>query len=40
MPGPSTASYLRTLALAAAVAAVCVAGTRILIDAIKTMARF
>ncbi|BBX20217.1 hypothetical protein CRI77_04385 [Mycolicibacterium duvalii] len=40
VPGPSTASYLRTLALAAAVAAVCVAGTRILIDAIKTMARF
>lgn len=37
--GPSTASYLRTLALAAAVGAVCVAVTRVLIDVIKTMAR-
>ncbi|MEZ0340534.1 alpha/beta hydrolase [Mycobacterium sp. pV006] len=37
--GPSTASYLRTLALAAAVGAVCVAVTRVFIDVIKTMAR-
>ncbi|MGE2836841.1 alpha/beta hydrolase [Mycobacterium sp. SMC-4] len=39
LQGPSTASYLRTLALAAAVAAVCVAVTRVVIDVIKTMAR-
>ncbi|UXA20959.1 alpha/beta hydrolase [Mycobacterium sp. SMC-4] len=39
VPGPTTASYLRTLALAAAVAAVCVAVTRVLIDVIRTMAR-
>lgn len=37
--GPSTASYLRTLALAAAIAAACIAGTRVIIDVIKTMAR-
>ncbi|MGE2737088.1 alpha/beta hydrolase [Mycolicibacterium vaccae] len=37
--GPSTASYLRTLALAALVAAVCVAVTRMVIDVIKTLAR-
>ncbi|MGE0214284.1 alpha/beta hydrolase [Mycolicibacterium sp.] len=40
MTGPSTASYLRTLLIAAAVAAVCVAFTRLLLDVIKTMARF
>ena len=40
MQGPSTASYLRTLVLAAVVGGVCVAVTRVLIDVIKTMARF
>ncbi|AFM19190.1 putative membrane protein [Mycolicibacterium chubuense NBB4] len=40
MQGPGTAGYLRTLLLAAAVAGVCVAVTRVLIDLIKTMARF
>ena len=40
MQGPSTASYLRTLVLAAVVGGVCVAVTRVLIDLIKTMARF
>ncbi len=40
MEGPSTASYLRTLVLAAAVGAVCVAVSRVLLDIIKTMARF
>lgn len=39
MEGPSTASYLRTLVLAAAVGGVCVAASRVLLDVIKTMAR-
>jgi uncharacterized membrane protein len=40
MEGPSTASYLRTLVLAAVVGGACVAVTRVLIDLIKTMARY
>lgn len=40
MPGPSTLSYLRTLIIAVAVAAVCVAGSRVVLDIIKTVARF
>ncbi|KGI69871.1 alpha/beta hydrolase [Mycolicibacterium rufum] len=40
MQGPSTASYLRTLVLAAVVGGACVAVTRMLIDLIKTMARY
>lgn len=37
--GPGTAGYLRTLVLAAVVAGVCVAASRLLLDLIKTMAR-
>ena len=37
--GPGTAGYLRTLVLAAVVAGVCVATSRLLLDLIKTMAR-
>lgn len=40
MQGPSTASYLRTLVLAAVVGGAFVAVTRVLIDLIKTMARY
>ncbi|WP_283609586.1 alpha/beta hydrolase [Mycolicibacterium poriferae] len=40
MQGPSTLGYLRTLVIAAAVGALCVAGARLLLDLIKTMARF
>ncbi|MEC9325535.1 MAG: alpha/beta-hydrolase N-terminal domain-containing protein, partial [Actinomycetota bacterium] len=40
MQGPGTLSYLRTLVIAAAVGALCVAGARLLLDLIKTMARF
>ncbi len=36
MPGPSTASYLRTLVLAAVIGGLCVAVARLLIDLIKT----
>jgi uncharacterized membrane protein len=40
MEGPSTASYLRVLVLSVVTGAICVAVTRVLIDIIKTMARF
>ncbi|WP_111508252.1 alpha/beta hydrolase [Mycobacterium kyogaense] len=40
LPGPSTASYLRTLVLAAVIGGVCVAVTRALIDLIRTLARY
>ncbi|OKH72707.1 membrane protein [Mycobacterium sp. SWH-M1] len=40
LPGPSTASYLRTLVLAAIIGGVCVAVTRALIDLIRTLARY
>ncbi|MCV7055754.1 alpha/beta hydrolase [Mycolicibacterium gilvum] len=39
MEGPGTTSYLRLLLIAAAVAAVCVATSRLLLGAIKTLAR-
>nr|WP_194945742.1 alpha/beta hydrolase [Mycolicibacterium malmesburyense]CRL67529.1 transmembrane protein [Mycolicibacterium malmesburyense] len=38
--GPATLDYLRTLVLAAFVGAICVATARVLLDIIKTMARF
>jgi uncharacterized membrane protein len=38
--GPSTASYLRTLVLSMLIGGLCVAVTRVLIDLIKTMARY
>ncbi|MGV0790219.1 alpha/beta hydrolase [Mycolicibacterium sp. XJ1819] len=38
--GPETPAYLRTLTVAILVAAVCVAVSRVLLDVIKTMARF
>lgn len=38
--GPSAASYLRTLVIAVAVGAACVAAARVLLDIIKTVARF
>ncbi|VEG57857.1 transmembrane protein [Mycolicibacterium aurum] len=38
--GPSTSTYLRLLIVAIAVGALCVATTRVLIDLIKTMARY
>ncbi|MGV0641936.1 alpha/beta hydrolase [Mycolicibacterium sp. XJ2546] len=38
--GPETPAYLRTLTIAILVAAVCVAVSRLLLDVIKTMARF
>jgi len=38
--GPATSSYLRTLVLAAVVGAVCVAVTRVVLDLIRTMARY
>nr|WP_173839715.1 alpha/beta hydrolase [Mycolicibacterium rutilum] len=40
MEGPATLGYLRTLIVALLVGAVCVAITRLLIDLIKTMARY
>ena len=40
MEGPTTASYLRVLVLAVVVGGICVSVTRVLIDIIKTMARF
>jgi len=40
MQGPSTVGYLRTLVIAVTVGAVCVAVARVLLDIIKTMARF
>lgn len=40
MEGPGTVSYLRLLIVAVAVGGVCVAGARLLLDLIKTMARF
>ncbi|KUI46587.1 hypothetical protein AU198_03090 [Mycobacterium sp. GA-1199] len=40
MEGPTTFGYLRTLVLAALVGALCVAAARLLLDIIKTMARF
>lgn len=40
MEGPTTFGYLRTLVLAAFVGAACVASARVLLDIIKTMARF
>ncbi|MDY6997291.1 MAG: alpha/beta hydrolase [Actinomycetota bacterium] len=40
MEGPGTVSYLRTLVVAAAVGGLCVAAARVLLDLIKTMARF
>ncbi|MBB2990733.1 putative membrane protein [Mycolicibacterium iranicum] len=39
MDGPSTSSYLRLLLVAVAVAGVCIATARLLLDLIKTMAR-
>ena len=38
--GPGTAGYLRTLIIAVLVGGICVSGARVLIDLIKTMARF
>ncbi|GJF16529.1 membrane protein [Mycolicibacterium cyprinidarum] len=38
--GPATATYLRTLLIAAVTAGVCVAVARVLLDVIKTLARF
>ena len=40
MEGPSTVSYLRTLIIAVLVGAVCVGAARVVLDVIKTMARF
>lgn len=40
LEGPTTFGYLRTLVLAAFVGAVCVATARVLLDIIKTMARY
>ena len=40
MEGPGTIGYLRTLALALLVGGVCVATARVLLEIIKTMARF
>jgi uncharacterized membrane protein len=40
MPGPETPGYLRTLLVAVLVAGSCVAVARVLIDLIKTIARF
>lgn len=40
MEGPGTVGYLRTLVVGAAVGALCVAAARVLLDLIKTMARF
>ncbi len=40
MDGPGTVSYLRTLVVAASVGGLLVAGARVLLDLIKTMARF
>lgn len=37
---PTTASYLRTVVVAVVTGGVCVAGSRVLLDVIKTMARF
>ncbi|BBY56482.1 alpha/beta-hydrolase family protein [Mycobacterium koreense] len=39
LPGPTTAGYLRTLLVAAAVAAALVAAARVILDAIKLVAR-
>jgi len=39
MEGPSTTGYLRLLLVAAAVAALCIATSRLLLDVIKTVAR-
>ncbi|KWX68125.1 alpha/beta-hydrolase family protein [Mycobacterium sp. NAZ190054] len=38
--GPATSSYLRTLLLAAVVGGICVAVARVLLDVIKSMARY
>ncbi|WP_369803940.1 alpha/beta hydrolase [Mycobacterium sp. 1274761.0] len=40
MEGPATAGYLRTLVLAMLVTGLCVSGSRVIIDLIKTMARY
>ncbi|HEY9265953.1 MAG TPA: alpha/beta hydrolase [Mycobacterium sp.] len=40
MQGPDTVGYLRTLVIAVTVGAICVAVARLLLDIIKTMARF
>ncbi|MDT7790985.1 MAG: hypothetical protein QOD59_421, partial [Mycobacterium sp.] len=40
MEGPTTLGYSRTLIIAVLVGGLCVAGTRVLLDLIKTMARF
>jgi uncharacterized membrane protein len=40
MEGPVTAGYLRTLIIAAVVTSVCVSSARVIIDLIKTMARY
>ncbi|MCH9642072.1 MAG: alpha/beta-hydrolase family protein [Actinomycetia bacterium] len=40
MEGPSTETYLRTLAIAVLVGGACVAVARVLLEVIKTMARF
>jgi uncharacterized membrane protein len=40
MEGPDTLGYTRTLIIAALVGAVCVSAARVLLDLIKTMARF
>jgi uncharacterized membrane protein len=40
MEGPTTLGYMRTLLIAALVGALCIGGARVLLDLIKTMARF
>lgn len=40
MQGPTTVGYMRTLFLSVLVGGVCVAGARVILDAIRTMARF
>ncbi|UXA12833.1 alpha/beta hydrolase [Mycobacterium sp. SMC-8] len=40
LEGPATSSYLRTLLLAAVIGGVCVAVARVLLDLIKSMARY
>jgi len=40
MEGPNTLGYMRTLIIAVLVGSVCVGGARVLLDLIKTMARF
>ena len=40
MDGPTTVGYMRTLIIAVLVGALCIGGARVLLDVIKTMARF